>query len=208
MKKAIICFGLVTILLLTGFSVAGSRVSTLEKNFVSKQVVKQNAASDLPDLTARIDHIQIIWERVGTFKRVITGYVSSFYIKNIGTAALLKENSPVFEVRFIAEKDGVEYINTTRESWYGYPSPWEPDVEVGYSHPWDNCPAGSTLKVWVDPNNLIQEENEDNNIAEAVAPNSYSYPTVLKNLQFSHSYQQINLQFNKLIQMITKTTTI
>ena len=200
MKKAIICFGLIAILLLAGMSVTGDSTNTLENQFNIKQKEKQNSILDLPDLTIRLEDVEADMVPFGFFwlRHKFIGYMAKVYIKNSGTAPIYKENSPTLELWIIAEKDGVECYNHSWNMWNpgSFSSPINPGYERYNTFSWEYCPIGSTLKAWIDPRNLIEEVSDENNLVETIGPDSYS--KALNKAQFSHNNKKF-LQFIQLL---------
>ena len=119
---------------------------------------------------------------------VFNGFIADVTVKNVGTACLKESEYPDFylDVRVEGKDTGDVLIDNEYPVWYHHrigmakreillPGENIKFTVKFYSHIGsDNVPpAGSTLKVILDPDNLIPESDDvGNNYWEQIAPNS------------------------------------
>ena len=172
MNKKIISIGIVAIFLLAVLSAASSAIGTKAEKI---EKVKSDGEIDL-QLTVKNLHGR--WIRKFLWFKEWIGYSATVYIKNIGTMSLEMSDYPDLEVRYTAEYEGEEVCNYTFNAWGQGEIDLEPGEDIGWTivfrdmeYPYDYAPPGSTLKVVVDPNNLIPETDDyDNNYWSEVGP--------------------------------------
>ena len=174
MNKKIISIGIVAIFLLTGLSAASSAIGTQ-----AEKIEKVKSDGEI-DLQLIVKNLHGRWIRKFLWFKEWIGYSATVYIKNIGTMSLEMSDYPDLEVRYTAEYKGEEVYNRTFNAWGQGEINLEPGEDIGWTivfygneNPYDYAPQGSTLKVVVDPNNLIPETDDyNNNYWSEVGPKS------------------------------------
>ena len=183
MKKKIICITIIGMFLLTSFS---SFVDAME---VSNE--KMDVSSENIDLKLIVWHLRLLYLfNPFTEEHEYVGYWAYVDIKNVGSSKLKKSDYPDLDMSLTAEFKG-ETVNNQLIRWWGHPDigdSLEPGEKVGYTVFWKEyvtdfdgekdegfTPQGSTLKVFLDPENLIPESNDfSNNYWERVGIKSKS----------------------------------
>lgn len=189
MIKKIITIAILSMFLLTSLTtvLADEKKSTLT-----------NDVDDNLDIQLKVDDL-VIQKDVGDPTYYYCAYV---YVKNTGEKNILKSEYPNLIIRHTGEYETVESINLTTDFWEEFADDsLDVGVEVNHRIYWQYydeegnrhaARQGSLLKVYLDPENLIPESNEDNNYWEEVGFTARSTNQFLKTfLKLLQSHQNM-----------------
>jgi len=148
MKKKIINFGLIILLLLTGISTA----SALNNNTISQSNIQK--LNDLPDLIVE----KITVEPIYSYYFDDWDLVVNATIKNQGDSTAYFDEFPnVWWSRFYIDGEDFDSDRITRLE------PGSSQKIQGIFYHWDKEPGDYEIKVWADWLDRIEESNEKNN---------------------------------------------
>jgi len=188
MNKKSIAIGILSMFLLT--SVASLSTAEMETEASSQTIVIHD---DLPDLTISFSH------RYFGYDWKSEGYYTSITIKNIGTKAVYSYETLKFRIE-VEKKGEVVYWETL--DWSKY-LPLEPGDEIAYSisvggHE-NPLPGFASLRAIVDPDNLILEISDTNNVDVRKWPYIGAYDSQSITIQNSGSSSSISVGRPNLI---------
>lgn len=202
MKKKILCIGLISIFILSTFTSASALFIKNEKLVLS---VNENIETNenIIDLTVEFVSIEIRYsyppEEFPWYPAKFSGYNGKVKISNIGTKALPDDSN--LEILLIAEFEGKEVY---RHKYSIYDLEWLSEGGLGPggsfiknvywsdgTYPDNKVKSESTLKVEINPDGKVNEQNYDNNYIESVGSKSNS-----KNVRNLHCFSIINLLRN------------